>query len=229
MVAAVGAFPDRGGLSVLSGPELPAGPIGFTVMPGRLDQQPSGMAVAGLGDRSLAAPAATGLLAGHQAQPGPTVAPVKRCQSPISTASPNPVSTPTPSRQPSRPTTGAQVGVAASSPMATSRRSRRAWTASTAPWASSKPPAGQAGSTPPPPWPATARAPGPGSTLDDQPLAQQQLRQPMPGPHQVSAGVLPGPDQIPRRLLELAGYPHPGQLPDVQQTGPAVQRRAGRS
>ena len=40
-------------------------------MPGRLDQQPAGMAVAGLGARVLAATAATGLLAGHQAQPGP--------------------------------------------------------------------------------------------------------------------------------------------------------------
>jgi hypothetical protein len=95
------------------------------------------MGVAGLGDRPLAAAATTGLLAGHQAQPGPIVAPVNRCQSPISTASPNPVSTPTPRRQPSRATTGAQGGVAANSPMAASRRSRRAWTASTAPWASS--------------------------------------------------------------------------------------------
>ena len=39
------------------------------------------------------------------------VAPVKRDQSPTSTASPNPVLTPTPRGQPSRPTSGAQAGV----------------------------------------------------------------------------------------------------------------------
>jgi len=41
----------------------------------------------------------------------------------------------------------------------------------------------------------------------------------MPGPHQIRAGVFPGPDQIPGRLLGLGGHPHPSQLPDVQQPG----------
>ena len=71
MVAAVGAFSDRGGLAGVAGSELLAGPVGFAVVPGRLDQQLASVAVAGLGDRPLAAPAAAGLLAGHQAQPGP--------------------------------------------------------------------------------------------------------------------------------------------------------------
>jgi hypothetical protein len=52
-VAAVGAFSDHRTLAGVAGPELLAGPIGFAVMPGRLDQQPSGMGVAGLGDRPL--------------------------------------------------------------------------------------------------------------------------------------------------------------------------------
>ena len=39
----------------------------------------------------------------------------------------------------------------------------------------------------------------------------------MPGPHQVDAGVLTGPDQIPRGLLGLTWHPNLGQLPDRQQ------------
>ena len=39
------------------------------------------------------------------------------------------------------------------------------------------------------------------------PVAQQQLGQPMPGPHQVAAAVLPGPDQVPGGLLLHARAP----------------------
>jgi hypothetical protein len=60
---------------------------------------------------------------------------------------------------------------------------------------------------------------GPGGPGKDQPLGQQQLRQPMPSPHQVRAGVFSGPDQIPGRLLGHRRHPHPGQLPNVQQPG----------
>jgi hypothetical protein len=41
----------------------------------------------------------------------------------------------------------------------------------------------------------------------------------MPGPHQIGAGVLPSPDQIPRRLLSHGRHPHGRQLPNVQQPG----------
>jgi hypothetical protein len=78
------------------------------------------------------------LLAGHQAQPGPDRGAGEAMPVADLHGQPDPVSTPTPRRQASRTTTGAQVGVAASSAMAPSRRSRRAWTARTAPWASSK-------------------------------------------------------------------------------------------
>jgi hypothetical protein len=69
-VARLGPFSDHGGLSVLSGPELPAGPIGFAVVPGRLDQQPPGMGVTGLGDRALDTLGAAGLLGWDQPEIG---------------------------------------------------------------------------------------------------------------------------------------------------------------
>ena len=61
----------------------------------------------------------------------PMVVPVNRCQSPISTASANPVSVETPRRQPSRRTTGVNSLSAAISVIAASSRSRRALTVST--------------------------------------------------------------------------------------------------
>jgi hypothetical protein len=44
----------------------------------------------------------------------------------------------------------------------------------------------------------------------------------MPSPHQVNAGVLSGPDQIPGGLLGHGRHPHRGQLPNVQQPGEAL-------
>jgi hypothetical protein len=107
-------------------------------MPGRLDQQPAGMAVAGLGDRALATSPATGLLTGHQAEPGPDrgageAMPVGDLHGqPNPGQHPDPAQTaqPTDQRRPGRG--GGRLGDGAS------RRSRRAWTARTAPWASSK-------------------------------------------------------------------------------------------
>ena len=52
----------------LGGAQLPAEPIAAAVMPGRLDQQPAGVGVTGLGDRSLLAVLAAGGLA---RAPGP--------------------------------------------------------------------------------------------------------------------------------------------------------------
>ena len=54
------------------------------------------------------------------------VPPVNRCQSPISTASPNPVRVDTPRRQHNRRTTGVNSLLAAISVIARSSRSRRA-------------------------------------------------------------------------------------------------------
>jgi hypothetical protein len=42
----------------------------------------------------------------------------------------------------------------------------------------------------------------------DDPVPQQQLRHPMPRPHQILPRGLTGPDQITRGFLRQAGYPH---------------------
>ena len=59
--------------------------------------------------------------------------------------------------------------------------------------------------------------------IDDS-LPQQQLGHPVPGAHQIPAGVLPGPYQVPSVLLGHRGDPHRRQLPDVQQPGPQPGR-----
>jgi hypothetical protein len=61
----------------------------------------------------------------------PMLLPVKRCQSPISTASANPVRVPIPRRQPNRCTTAVNSESAAIAAIARSSRSRRAVTART--------------------------------------------------------------------------------------------------
>jgi hypothetical protein len=163
-VAHLGAFSDQCGLVVLSGAECPAGPIGSAVVPGRLDQQPSGVGCC----RSWVIvpwrprPPLDCSLGTSPARP-PTVAPVKRCQSPTSTASPKPVSTPTRSDSPAGPSPPPRVA---------SRPARR-----------SPHPGGRGvPGRPAPPhgprqWPPSPRLA----------LTQQQLGQPMPGPHQITA------------------------------------------
>jgi hypothetical protein len=49
-------------------PQISPGPIRAPVMPGRFDQQPAGMSVAGLGDPALGAGRPRGVLGGHQPQ-----------------------------------------------------------------------------------------------------------------------------------------------------------------
>jgi len=61
----------------------------------------------------------------------PMLLPVNRCQSPISTARPNPVNVQTPRRQPSLATTGDHAGSAAMVRIALSNQSRRASVVST--------------------------------------------------------------------------------------------------
>ncbi len=73
--------------------------VAGAVVPGGFDEQPAGVTVAGLGDRPLDA----GLLpeeysVGVRPTNAPMVLPVNRCQSPISTASANPVRVLTPAQ-----------------------------------------------------------------------------------------------------------------------------------
>jgi len=69
-VAGLGALAHHGGLRVgPPGPD-PAGSQRASVVPGGLNQQPTGVAIAGLGDRALGAPAAGGVLGGHQPEVG---------------------------------------------------------------------------------------------------------------------------------------------------------------
>ena len=143
--------------------------------------------------------------------------PVNRCQSPISTASANPVNVRDPTQAASRRTTGVNSLSAASSAIALSSRPRRAVTRQHGVvvglerhlWSPGCRSAAGA---------ASGHAPR--STLPagvDDPLPQQQLRQPVPGPHQITAAVLARPHQIPRGLLLHRRHRHRGDLTQPQQ------------
>ena len=58
------------GALVPTGPHGEPGTVGLAVVPGRLDQQPAGVGVPGLGDRALGALPAGGGLGGHQPEVG---------------------------------------------------------------------------------------------------------------------------------------------------------------
>ena len=69
--------------------------------------------------------------------------------------------------------------------------------------------------------------PGLGAVIDD-PLAQQQFRQPVPCGHQISTHILSNPDQVPRGFLlhardrdrdDLTQVQQPGQVPGVVLVG----------
>jgi hypothetical protein len=51
------------------------------------------------------------------------------------------------------------------------------------------------------------------------PLTQQELADPVPGPHQVRTDVFSGPDQVPRRLLRLGGHHHLDDFVELEQPG----------
>ena len=53
----------------------------------------------------------------------------------------------------------------------------------------------------------------------DDPAPQQQLRHPMPRPHQILPRGLTSPDQITRGFLRQTGYPHRHDLVQPQQPG----------
>ena len=159
-------------------------------MPGRLDQQPSGVAVAGVGDPALAGSAAAGLLAGHQAQPGPTVAPVKRA-SRRSPRQPKLVSTATHPASPAGPPPAPRPawGQLTDAPLARQHRHRPQQRRPQARLVHRSPDAGQ------PPGCAWSRR-----QLTRPALAQRQLRPPLPGPQQSGTGGLAGSDQSSSRL-----------------------------
>ncbi len=141
--------------------------------------------------------------------------PVNRCQSPTSAANPNAVNVPTPAGiptgPPARPTAAERPPRRWPHPAGAGGRARPAPHPTPRRRPPEPPPGQNAG------YAAAPRAPGPGRVLPHQTVAQQQLRQPMPGPHQITPGVLPGPHQIPSRLLGLTRNPDHRHLPDPQQ------------
>jgi hypothetical protein len=72
-----GALPHQGRLALSAAGQLAARPRGAALVPGGLDQQAPGVAVAGLGDRPLRAALAGGALAGYQPEVGADRAPVE--------------------------------------------------------------------------------------------------------------------------------------------------------
>jgi hypothetical protein len=48
-------------------------------------------------------------------------------------------------------------------------------------------------------------------------MAQQQLREPVTGPHQIAAGILTGTHQITRSFLLGLGHPHRSDLTQPKQ------------
>src|SRR5438046_2511934 len=64
--------------------------------------------------------------------------------------------------------------------------------------------------------PAVVR-PRPRGRLVHQPMAQQQLREPVTGPHQIAAGVLASTNEITRRLLFRPRDPDRGDLTEPKQ------------
>ena len=69
------------------------------------------------------------------------------------------------------------------------------------------------------PLPAQPRVMGerPGGRVVNKPVAKQQLREPMPRPHQLATRVLASADQIACRLLVRLRHPHRHQLAQPQQ------------
>src|SRR5207244_12579692 len=59
--------------------------------------------------------------------------------------------------------------------------------------------------------------PRPRGRVVHRPMTKQQLREPVPGPHQITASVLAGPDQDTRRLLLQPGPPYRSDLTQPQQ------------
>jgi hypothetical protein len=114
--------------------------VGPAVVPGRLDQQAAGVGVPGLGDPARGPGGARGVLRGTSPRYAPIVLPLKRFQSPISTASPTAVSTEIPRRHIRACTTGAYRSVAAMAVILESSRFLRSSVSSAVPgWPRTRP------------------------------------------------------------------------------------------
>jgi len=151
------------------------------------------------------------------------VDPVNRCQSPISTDSPNPVNVDTPRRQHNRRTTGgvlaaeSHLGDRVIQPVPAGRGEQHRLEGGIERQLQPR----QREMLPAQP---LLVHPGPRMPTGIQdPLAQQQFRQPMPGPHQITTDIFPGPDQIPRRLLFHARHPDLDDLIHPQQLGKVLR------
>ena len=70
--------------------------------------------------------------------------------------------------------------------------------------------------------------PGRPAGVDD-PLPQQQFRQPVPAAHQVTADVLPRPDQVPGGFLARRSAPAPRRSDPSATAGPDARHRGRRS
>jgi hypothetical protein len=147
------------------------------------------------------------------------VRPSSRCQSPISVANPNAVSVAMPRTQPSRVTT------AVNAESAGHLEDRRIQAGPAIQGGQHGVEGGVIGQLQPagveavraqPP--LVPRPPRLSAVVDD-PLPQKQLRQSVPGRHQIPAAILTGPDQIPRGFLLHRGHPHRGDLANMQQPG----------
>jgi hypothetical protein len=131
--ALVGTRAYRGGLPLATLLERRACPQRSPLVPGRLDEQPARVRVAGLGDRAQAAPLAGRVLARGQAEEGaqrlrPEAGPVAELDREREGGQGR-----EPRRQQSRPTISLNGGSAASSAIARSRASRRVFACRTAP------------------------------------------------------------------------------------------------
>jgi hypothetical protein len=147
----------------------------------------------------------------------PIERPSRRCQSPISTANPNAVNVDTPRRHPSRVTTGVNMlspaihGDRGVEPVAAGEGDQHGVVGDV----ERQLQPGQRnllGAQP------ALVHPGPRLALVvDDPLAQQQLRKPVPRGHQIRADILAGPHQVPGCFLLDAGHRDRDDLTQVQQ------------
>ena len=174
------------------------GRYGRAVMPGRLDQQPSDMGVAGLGDRTLGPRLARGVLGGHQPEVGAD----------RPTGQPRPVTDldgqPERGQRRDAPQTTQPAHhrgeLAVERP---SRRSRYRGGGGDPRWPAWRParcrrPVCSRRGIETLPTAATARGHRSRSCppLVDDAVTQQQFRDPVPGPHQIRTAILTGPHQI---------------------------------
>ena len=204
-----------------------AGARAAAVIPGRLDQQPAGVVVAGLGDRALRALSAGGVLAGDQADEAHELPrrsrsarsrrsrpPARRrsaCRCPAGSAAARPARRRALQRLLASPCSSGSIRRSTRSSSSGSRRTRPARRA----------PRRSAG-------PARCGAGRPRLGRHRAALAEQELAQPAPRAHAVLASVLARPHQIAERLLlgESTGS-HAASRP--RTAPPSAARHADRS